>query len=38
MDVALRPFLRRQYLLTPSEKRFYNVLRKLSLHMLFCRR
>jgi Protein of unknown function (DUF2726) len=28
MDVALRPFFRRQYLLTVSEKRFYNVLRK----------
>ena len=28
MDVALRPFFRRKYLLTPSEKRFYNVLRK----------
>jgi Asp-tRNA(Asn)/Glu-tRNA(Gln) amidotransferase A subunit family amidase len=28
MIVALRPFYRRKYLLTPSEKRFYNVLRK----------
>jgi|SRR6267143_1568628 len=28
MDVALRPFLRRDYLLTALEKRFYNVLRK----------
>ncbi len=28
MDVALRPFFRRKYLLTVSEKRFYNVLRK----------
>jgi hypothetical protein len=27
MDVALRPFFRRKYLLTPPEKRFYNVLR-----------
>lgn len=27
VDVALRPFLRRQYLLTVPEKRFYNVLR-----------
>lgn len=27
MFVALRPFYRRRYLLTPSEKRFYNVLR-----------
>lgn len=28
MDVALRPFFRRQYLLTVPEKRFYNVLRR----------
>lgn len=28
MDVTLRPFLRRDYLLTVLEKRFYNVLRK----------
>jgi len=28
VDVALRPFFRRQYLLTVPEKRFYNVLRK----------
>lgn len=28
MDVALRPFVRRQYLLTVPEKRLYNVLRK----------
>ena len=28
MDIALRPFLRRKYLLTPPEKRFYNVLRR----------
>ena len=28
MDVALRPFFRRQYLLTAPEKRFYNVLRR----------
>lgn len=28
MDVALRPFLRRRYLLTVAEKRFYNLLRK----------
>lgn len=28
MDVALRPFLRRKYLLTVAEKRFYNILRK----------
>lgn len=28
MDVALRPFVRRQYLLTVPEKRFYNVLRR----------
>jgi hypothetical protein len=28
MDVALRPFLRRKYLLTKSEKSFYNVLRR----------
>lgn len=27
MDIALKPFLRRKYLLTPPEKRFYNVLR-----------
>jgi hypothetical protein len=27
MDVALRPFFRRKYLLTVPEKRFYNVLR-----------
>jgi hypothetical protein len=28
MDIALRPFLRRKYLLTPPEKHFYNVLRR----------
>ena len=28
MYVALRPFSRRKYLLTPPEKRFYNVLRR----------
>jgi very-short-patch-repair endonuclease len=28
MDIALRPFFRRKYLLTPSEKRFYSVLRR----------
>jgi hypothetical protein len=28
MDVALRPFFRRKYLLTPPEKHFYNVLRR----------
>lgn len=28
MDVALRPFFRRQYLLTRAEKSFYNILRK----------
>ena len=28
MDIALRPFFRRKYLLTPPEKRFYNVLRR----------
>lgn len=28
MDIALRPFLRRKYLLTRAEKSFYNVLRK----------
>jgi hypothetical protein len=29
MDVALRPFFRRKYLLTRSEKSFYNVLRRI---------
>ena len=29
MYVALRPFSRRKYLLTPPEKRFYNVLRRI---------
>jgi hypothetical protein len=29
VDVALRPFSRRKYLLTPPEKRFYNVLRRI---------
>jgi hypothetical protein len=28
MDIALRPFLRRKYLLSRAEKSFYNVLRK----------
>lgn len=28
MDIALRPFFRRRYLLTVPEKRFYNVLRR----------
>src|ERR1700730_10932504 len=28
MDVALRPFFRRKYLLTKAEKSFYNVLRE----------
>ena len=28
MDIALRPFFRRKYLLTPPEKRFYNILRR----------
>lgn len=28
MIVALRPFYRQKYLLTPSEKRFYNILRQ----------
>lgn len=28
MDVALRPFLRRKYLLTRAEKSFYNILRQ----------
>src|SRR5437868_10188336 len=28
MDIALRPFIRRKYLLTRAEKSFYNVLRK----------
>ena len=29
MDVALRPFFRRKYLLTKSEKSFYGVLRRI---------
>lgn len=28
MDVSLRPFLRRKYLLTRAEKSFYNILRQ----------
>ncbi len=28
MDIALRPFFRRQYLLTRAEKGFYNILRE----------
>jgi Asp-tRNA(Asn)/Glu-tRNA(Gln) amidotransferase A subunit family amidase len=30
MDLALRPFFRRKYLLTGAEKSFYNVLRKVA--------
>lgn len=29
MDIALRPFLRRKFLLTRAEKSFYNILRKI---------